>query len=379
MGSGGYSTVRPQAEAVSFGWYAPQPGSHTGVADYAETLRIALNDLGLRTSLNIYHLGNNAVHAAIYDEALKKPGAVVLHDAVLHHFLLGRLDREAYTDEFVFNYGEWQRPLAEELWQGRAAAPVDPRYFAYPLVKRAVLSAKVVIAHNRAAARIALEHGARSVHVIPHFAPGAPAADRGRALAFRRRHSIAPASFLFGIFGYLRETKRVIPVIHAFNRLRAVHPAVHPNVELLIAGEAVSAGFARSVAIESCAPGIFRVPFLSESELRDATGAVDCCINLRYPAAGESSGITTRMAAAGVPLILTENEESAELPDVACLRVRPGIAEAADLFDHMSLMACFPRLARDIGTQGQRYIRERHSLSNVAQKFRDVICSLESH
>src|SRR5207253_9475044 len=41
-----------------------------------------------RCDIALYHLGNNALHAAIYRRALDEPGVVVLHDAVLQHFLL---------------------------------------------------------------------------------------------------------------------------------------------------------------------------------------------------------------------------------------------------------------------------------------------------
>ena len=102
-------------------WHAPPPGSRSGVADYAETLRQALVRCGT-WNVPVYHLGNNPLHADIYRQALASPGVVVLHDAVLHHFLLGTLGRERYIEEFVYNYGEWRRQLAEDLWAGAPAS-----------------------------------------------------------------------------------------------------------------------------------------------------------------------------------------------------------------------------------------------------------------
>jgi hypothetical protein len=108
----------------------------------------------------LYHLGNNALHADIYQRALDRPGVIVLHDAVLHHFLLGQLDEALYADEFVYNYGEWHRPLARELWRGRAASGADARYFAFPMLRRVVESARATVVHNAEAARIAAATGA---------------------------------------------------------------------------------------------------------------------------------------------------------------------------------------------------------------------------
>ena len=86
----------------------------------------------------LYHIGNNHLHCAIYDRALAHPGIVVLHDAVLQHFFLGRLTEQQYVDEFIFNYGEWTRSLAEDLWKHRARSAADPRYFEWPMLKRIV-------------------------------------------------------------------------------------------------------------------------------------------------------------------------------------------------------------------------------------------------
>src|ERR1044071_8030421 len=116
---------------MTVGFYSPLPPARTGVADYAEALLHGLRMHGrveiapARCDVALYHLGNNALHASIYRRALERPGVVVLHDAVLHHFFLGQFDREAYVEEFVYNYGEWNRGLAAALWERRAASGSD--------------------------------------------------------------------------------------------------------------------------------------------------------------------------------------------------------------------------------------------------------------
>ncbi|MDZ7640291.1 MAG: hypothetical protein U5J83_18890 [Bryobacterales bacterium] len=61
---------------------------------------------------------------------------MLLHDALLHHLVIGTLDEGEYVEEFVYNYGGWATDLARTLWAGRARAMSDPRYFRYPLVRR---------------------------------------------------------------------------------------------------------------------------------------------------------------------------------------------------------------------------------------------------
>ncbi len=357
---------------MSAGYFAPPPGARSGVADYAETLRIALQRFG-PLPVPVYHLGNNPLHGSIYREALRNPGVVVLHDAVLHHFLMGELGREAYITEFIYNYGEWRRELAEELWEERGSSGSDPRYFRFPLLKRAVEKARTVIVHNPGAAAMAKEHGAKRVSIIPHFFEPVWR-DRADSILFRQALGVPGGTTLFGIFGYLRETKRVLPSIHAFRRLYNSNP----NVALLLAGEPASADLARLLQIEAMHPAIHRMGHLDDKTLLTAASAVDCCINLRYPAAGETSGIAIRLMGMGKPVILSQNEANSDIPASACLRVLPGIAEPAELFDYMSMVAAFPSFAREVGRGAARHISERHSLEAVVRQFWQVLCEAGS-
>lgn len=344
--------------------HAPPLGSRSGVADYAAALDPHLHG----TDQPLYHVGNNGLHREIYATALAKPGIVILHDAVLHHFLLGTLTREQYVNEFVFNYGEWKRDLAQELWDHRAASGTDPRYFNFPLLRRIAEAATAVVVHNWGAERLARVHGAQTVHVIPHFHQPA-SVDVVDGLEFRRKLGVEPDTALFGIFGYLRETKRVLPSIRAFSRLHALRP----KTALLVAGEPVSDDLRRLIESEADRPGIIRLGHLTERDLHAAGTAIDCCINLRWPAAGETSGIAIRMMGLGKPVILTESPEIENFPDGTRLTVASGIDEAEELFHQMALIADFPALARDIGSAARRHIRTHHEITSVAQKLRSLL------
>jgi glycosyltransferase involved in cell wall biosynthesis len=358
---------------VTPNYYAPPPQSRTGVADYAESLRRAIAPHG-PLPVPLYHLGNNQLHAGIYRRATAEPGVIVLHDAVLHHLFLGILTRDEYIAEFVHNYGEWRRHLAEELWDQRAASAVDPRYFEFPMLRRAVESARAVIVHNPGAASTAHSHGAARVTVVPHFFEPGAAPDSAAAAYFRERIGVPQSATLFGIFGFLRETKRVLPCIRAFLRLHAADP----NTALLIAGQPVSPDLARLLETEAAYPAIRSLGYLSPADLPIATAAIHCCLNLRYPAAGETSGIAIRMMGAGKPVVLSDIEENADIPATACLRVRPGVAEAAELFDHMVMVSRFPQTAREIGHRAERHISEYHSLARAAERYWEVLCAAGS-
>lgn len=363
------------------GFYAPLPPARTGVADYAATLLAALRRHGRvevapqRCDVALYHLGNNQMHAAIYRRALEQPGVVVLHDAVLHHFLLGLLDRPAYVDEFAYNYGDWNRGLAAELWQARAGSGTDTRYFQFPMLKHAAECARAVVVHNPAAGRAVREHAVNTpVIEIPHLFQQPDLPTDGEAARYRQGLGLPGDAFVFGVFGFLRESKRLLTVLETFARLHAKQP----RTALLVAGSFVSTDLERAVEPLLREPGIVRVPYLSQREFWLAAGAVDACINLRYPAAGETSGIAIQLMGLAKPVLLTDAEECGRFPEAACARIASGLGERESLWRHMVLLTSLPGVARAIGHQGALYIREHHQLEQVAQQYWDTLCAYSS-
>jgi glycosyltransferase involved in cell wall biosynthesis len=344
------------------------------VADYAAALSRALRPWGeVRAGrdgeVNLYHLGNNHLHRAIYRRALERPGVAVLHDALLQHFFLGWLDEAAYVAEFVYNYGAWYRDLAVELWRRRAGSGLAARYFDYPMLKRIAERSRAVVVHNPAAARLVRAHApAASVIEIPHLFEHPELPPAAEVLRFRERLGIGCGDFLFGVFGYLRESKRLLAILKTFRDVRRALP----RAALLIAGDFVSTDLERAAAPLLEQPGVVRLPFQRDFWL--AAAAADACLNLRWPAAGETSGITVRMMGIGKPVLVTDAEENAAYPETACLRVEPGPAERDALWHYMVLAARFPGAAREIGARAAGHIAAHHAPARVAGEYWKVLC-----
>src|SRR5438132_2669211 len=178
------------------------PPARTGVADYSASLLTALRAFGTvelspaRADVHLYHIANNVIHRDIYSRALAEPGVVVLHDALLQHLFMGTLDETGYADEFVYNYGEWKRELALELWRRKASSGLNPAYYQHPMLKRLAERSLAVIVHNPAAARIVREHAPdTSVIEIPflYTEPELPSP----AESLRLRQQLCSAAYLF--------------------------------------------------------------------------------------------------------------------------------------------------------------------------------------
>lgn len=358
------------------GYFAPLPPAQTGVADYAEALLVALRghgevNVGAPGDIDLYHIGNNQLHAAIYDRALKRPGIVVLHDAVLQHFFLGRLAEQQYMDEFIFNYGEWTRSLAGDLWKHRARSAADPRYFSWPMLKRIAASARAVVVHNPAAAAIVRRHAPEvRMAEIPHlFTPPPDLPSLADTLRLRHSLGLGPRTLLVGLFGHQRESKRLPVVLRAMDRVWSKGA----GARLLIAGAFASSDLERALASRLADPRILRTGYLSEADFWRYASAVDLCVNLRYPTAAETSGIAIRLMGIGKPVVFSEGEEIARIPTNACLRVKTGAAEEEMLAGYIEWLAGDLEAGREVGARAAAHLASGHSPAAVARLYWDFL------
>ena len=356
---------------MTAGFFSPMPPARTGVADYAAALLSALRGFGSvrvneRGDVNLYHLGNNQLHREIYARALEEPGVVVLHDAVLQHFFLGSLEQAAYVDEFAYNYGDWSRGLAEEMWRRRASSALRSEYFAYPMLRRIAERSRAVVVHNPGAAAMVRRHapGARVVEIpLLWRQPVLPSA--AEVLRFRQACGIPASAFVFGVLGFLRESKRLTSILHAFHRMQ--------RCWLMVAGDFISSDLERSISPLLRRQRVLRLPYLPGARFWLAALACDVCVNLRSPAAGETSDITVQMMGAGKPVMLTESLENDPFPRTACVRIDGGLRERDALYEHMVLLTSFAGLPGEIGSYAADYIRHHHGLSQVAASYWDIL------
>jgi glycosyltransferase involved in cell wall biosynthesis len=358
---------------LKVGFFSPLPPERTGVADYSAELLRAMEPLGEVTvnaadaDVPLYHLGNNRMHGEIYGQALRAPGVAVLHDAVLHHFFLGSENEREYIAEFVYNYGHWSEDLARELWRRRARSAADPEYFRYPMIRRVAERSLGVIVHNPRAAALVDEHvrGA-TVHEIPHlFALPPDLPPKSEVIRWRAALGVPGHTFLAGVFGHLRESKRLLALLRAFQRARR-----EADIVLLVTGDFVSSDLARAAEpLLRETAGIVRLGYLDDRDFWLCASAVDACINLRYPMAGETSGIAIRLMGLGKTVIVSAGDETSRFPEAACVRVDPGLAEEQMLAEYLVWLARCPDDSRAIGQRAAEHIRDHHSPARVAELY----------
>ncbi len=322
----------------------------------------------------LYHMGNNRYHEEIWKLALERPGIVVLHDLVLHHFLLdrtvGRGEFEPYRRQLELDHG----------WIGAAAAgPVRwgafgrAAQFSLPANRTLLRRQRGVLVHSRwAADELAEQDRELAVRVVPMGIPLPPAPAAEVALAFRRRHDVPADALLLGSFGFQTPIKRTDVAIRALTR-----PGLE-RVELLIAGELSEYSNYPALA-EKLGVGdrVHVTGYLHFSELEEAIAATDLCLNLRYPTAGETSASLLRILAVGRPALISDYAEFGDLPDAVAIHVPLGQGE-----DELLARLLAERLGGDrselarMGDAARRFIADHHAPERAAAAMVEAVAGL---
>ncbi len=337
--------------------------------------------LGEDDRLPLYQMGNNHHHETVFDLAMRQPGVLTLHDLVLHHFLVGRTagvrDFEAYSQALTHDHG----------WIGEAAAlPIrwaggwgDAAKFALPAHRALLGRQRGVLSHSRWAVDLLDEElpGLRT-RAVPMGIPLPPFSieqSRASGAIFRTEHGIPMDAPLLGSFGFQTPIKRTRAV------LRALAAPGLATVHLLVGGE-VSPSFdlAEMAAELGVAERVHFLGFLPFTAFETAIAAVDLCLNLRYPTAGETSASLLRILAVGKPAVVSDYAQSADLPDACVVKIPVGddelpalIARLPELLANRSRLDIMAHAARNEIAERHRPEAAADAVVEACRAWRDAV------
>ncbi len=364
---------------MKIAFFSPMPPAKSGIADYSAALVEPLSELAQVTifagdspahdptsfDIALYQLGNNAFHSFVYDEALKAPGIIVMHESNLHHLIADRTikrnDWDAYMREVEFDGGGDALLYARRV----RALEVGPDYDNLPMLRRVLAASRGVIVHSHYVERDIRKAGFNGpIAVIPHGA-WIPDADRQ---GFRHKLGVDPTTPLIGVFGFLKPYKRISESLRAFKRLIRVHPDArmilvgepHPDFPLQSIIEGL--GLQSSVRVLGFTPIEHFVGYIA---------ACDIILNLRYPTVGESSGTLLRSLGLGRAVIVSNIGSFAEYPDNICLKVPVDGTEEDTLYEYLNALVIRPDLRTALGERARAWVERECSWRVVAGRYVD--------
>jgi glycosyltransferase involved in cell wall biosynthesis len=362
---------------VRVAYYSPLPPERSGIADYSAQL---IPVLGRKVSLHVvrrgskrppryvdldlYHVGNNAdAHGWIVDSLRRRPGAVVLHEFVLHHLVagmtLGRNDAPAYIDAMEREAGEKGRLLAQEVVDGTIPPPWEYRPEEHPFAGWVLRDAVSVIVHSGYVAERARAAGYEGrIRRVPMPAWSDPPAGERRLPADRFP--------VIGCFGFLNFTRRVPQLLEAFAELRRSYPDA-----LLVLGGAASPRFEIENELNELRRqgALLRLQHLPEPTLWQLLADSDVVVSLRHPTMGETSAMAIRALSVGTPLVVTDGGWFSELPDEVALKIRAGEGETDALLKALEQLAGDDALRRRMRAAAVELARGEHDLEHVADLY----------
>ena len=248
---------------MTVGFYSPLPPARTGVADYAAALLAELRRHGRvevaprgATWRSITWATTGCTRRSIA-APWSGPGWWCCTTPCCTIFCWGSSTKRAYVDEFVYNYGEWNRGLARELWRGAGRRPAPTAATSSIPCCGAWRSGRwrwwCTIRRRRGAVQRSIAPGARVVE-IPHLFPAPATACHGRERAALppgagRRAGRVPVR-------RVRLPARIQAPGHRAGGVRARCAARSRAPALLVAGQFVSTDLERAVAPLLPAPGV---------------------------------------------------------------------------------------------------------------------------
>ena len=315
----------------------------------------------------IYHIGNNPYHAYAYERALEHPGIVVLHEFNLHHLVadrtISRGDWDQYLREVNYNGGPADLAYAQRVRK----LEVGPDYDGLAMNRRLLERSRALVVHSRYLVNQVQEAGfSLPVRKIPHGA-WIPEVNRN---AWRGRLGLSEDNPLIGIFGFLKPYKRIPECLRAMKRL--VH--LDPRVRMILVGEEHPHLPIRRLLSQFDLNEHVRVlGYVSIDQFEQLIGAVDICLNLRYPTVGETSGTLLRALGLGRAVVVSDVGAFSEFPDDVCLKVLVGEGEVDALTQTLSRLTAQPELAAALGRRAREYVAAECSWDHVADLYADWI------
>lgn len=308
----------------------------------------------------VFQLGNSDFHFYMYPYIRRFHGIVVLHDynlhgAFYHHAIVEEKNQLSCYQEFV----QADYPDIQKIEQ----APLD----IYGMELNGFLTAHAdrIIVHSAEAKEKLLKRDiSRNVTILPSYAMIFPLADAEKRKA---ENGFPTDTLLLSAFGGIHSTKRAIPILKAFAKLRKEIP----SLRLLFAGklsDEIKEEFQQFVKENGLSDSVTVTGYINLETFKTYIDMTDICLNLRYPSNGETSGSLMRIFGRGKCVIINNIGSFSEFPDDICVKL-PSVKDMGEEREPEEIYLALQRLIVDETLRNQ--------YAQAARKYAEAVLDLE--
>ena len=319
----------------------------------------------------LYHFGNSAFHAHMFELLEAIPGVVVLHDFYLSGIV-------AHRDVYGFTPGGWSR----ELYSSHGYAALRDRFHAedtadvvwkYPCSLSVIQDSLGVIAHSPNSLRLAEKwYGGESTDwaVIPLMRDSRISADKELA---RKALGFGNGDFLVCAFGILGPHKLNERLLHAWLQSRLVRDKI---CHLVFVGENHPGNYGQDLLAtirSSVARKNIRITGWTEQEVfRQYLAAADVGVQLRTLSRGETSAAVLDCMNYGMATIVNANGSMADLEDEAVWKL-PDEFTDEQLIEALETLSQDKTRRHEMGECAKNLILRDHKPRTCAEQYGEAI------
>ena len=377
--------------------FSPLPPTRSGISDYSIDLGLALseyfnityviddnvsfpnknlinfaeiiklnqwNEKNKKDYLIFYQMGNNPYHSYIYDEIIKQPGFVLLHDYSLHHLVLDRSRTRAnefhdLISDKIPNYFEYYFEKSMEM----------PEIFKFiiPLNEKIIEKSVGVIVHSKSSFdKIKEKFPRKSLLQINFQVILDHQYSKQDLMDLRNKHKLKQDDFIISSFGFVTPPKQIPLILYSLSLIKKELK----NIKYLIVGEVHESINIKKLIKQYKLNSIVEViGYTDLLVFEEYIKLSDLIITLRYPSAGETSAVLLRALAYGKANIVFDYDSFGDFPNDILLKIPLNTYDPFSLAESIKTMYMNKDLKQSYETNAKDYIHSHHDIEKISEQL----------
>jgi len=377
--------------------FSPLPPTRSGISDYSIDLGLALseyfnityviddnvsfpnknlinfaeiiklnqwNEKNKKDYLIFYQMGNNPYHSYIYDEIIKQPGFVLLHDYSLHHLVLDR--SRTHANEFHDLISD-KIPNYFEYYFEKSIGMPEIFKFIIPLNEKIIEKSIGVIVHSKSSFdKIKEKFPRKSLLQINFPVILDHQYSKQDLINLRNKHKLKQDDFIISSFGFVTPPKQIPLILYSLSLLKKELK----NIKYLIVGEVHESINIKKLIKQYQLNNIVEViGYTDLLVFEEYIKLSDLIITLRYPSAGETSAVLLRALAYGKANIVFDYDSFGDFPNDILLKIPLNTYDPFSLADSIKTMYMNKDLKQSYEINSKDYIHSHHDIEKISEQL----------